>query len=161
MGRLTVKVPDVGEGVAEVELVSWAVVDGQPVERNQIVAEVMTDKATVEVPSPVDGVIGDLAAAPGDRLLVGEPLFRLEVEGEGDEEVEATVDEGAGVAADTGTVSGAVDPGTTADARAASGSTPADARPSRSTAPDTGRASGRPGRDRSVGRLPGRGDRPG
>ncbi len=92
MGRLTVKVPDVGEGVAEVELVSWAVAEGQPVERNQIVAEVMTDKATVEVPSPVDGVMGALAATAGDRLLVGEPLFQLQVEGEGDDEVEAEVE---------------------------------------------------------------------
>jgi len=92
VGRLTVKVPDVGEGVAEVELVSWAVAEGQPVERNQIVAEVMTDKATVEVPSPVDGVMGALAATAGDRLLVGEPLFQLQVEGEGDDEVEAEVE---------------------------------------------------------------------
>ncbi|MEL6981264.1 MAG: 2-oxo acid dehydrogenase subunit E2, partial [Actinomycetota bacterium] len=96
MGRLTVKVPDVGEGVAEVELVSWAVAEGQPVERNQIVAEVMTDKATVEVPSPVDGIIGDLAATAGDRLLVGEPLFQLDVEGEGDDEVDADVGGDAG-----------------------------------------------------------------
>ncbi len=85
MGRLTVKVPDVGEGIAEVELVSWAVDDGQPVERNQIIAEVMTDKATVEVPSPADGVVDGLTAAVGDVLLVGSPLFALEVEGEGGE----------------------------------------------------------------------------
>lgn len=89
MGRVTIKVPDVGEGVAEVELVGWAVAEGQTVERNQIVAEVMTDKATVEVPSPLDGTIGALAGAPGDRLLVGERLFVLEVEGQGDTEVEA------------------------------------------------------------------------
>lgn len=89
MGRLTVKVPDVGEGVAEVELVSWAVTDGESVARNQIVAEIMTDKATVEVPSPIDGVVGGLSAVAGDRLLVGEPLFLLEVDGRDDEEVEA------------------------------------------------------------------------
>jgi 2-oxoisovalerate dehydrogenase E2 component (dihydrolipoyl transacylase) len=89
MGRLTVKVPDVGEGVAEVELVSWAVAAGQPVERNQIVAEVMTDKATVEVPSPVDGIVRALSGDAGDKLLVGESLFVLEIEGEGDQEVAA------------------------------------------------------------------------
>jgi 2-oxoisovalerate dehydrogenase E2 component (dihydrolipoyl transacylase) len=89
MGRLTVKVPDVGEGVAEVELVAWSVERSQTVERNQIVAEVMTDKATVEVPSPVDGVVLALAGDPGDRLLVGESLFVLEIEGEGDTEVDA------------------------------------------------------------------------
>ncbi|MEM9565392.1 MAG: dihydrolipoamide acetyltransferase family protein, partial [Actinomycetota bacterium] len=99
MGRLTVKVPDVGEGVAEVELVSWAVTPGQPVERNQIIAEVMTDKATVEVPSPVDGVVDALSGDAGDRLLVGEPLFVLAVDGEGDTEVDADPDGGAEAAA--------------------------------------------------------------
>lgn len=82
MGQLTIKVPDVGEGIAEVELVSWSVAEGQPVTRNQIVAEVMTDKATVEVPAPVDGVVGALTGGVGDVLLVGSPLFTLEVEGE-------------------------------------------------------------------------------
>ncbi len=111
MGRLTVKVPDVGEGVAEVELVSWAVAPGQTVERNQIIAEVMTDKATVEVPSPVDGVVGTLSGQAGDRKLVGEPLFVLEVEGEGDTAVDAvTADTGAtsdtGTAAETATATG-------------------------------------------------------
>jgi len=103
MGRLTVKVPDVGEGVAEVELVSWAVADGQPVERNQIVAEVMTDKATVEIPSPVDGIVRTLSGDVGDKLLVGEALFVLEIEGEGDQEVAAEAVSVAGEA----TVAGA------------------------------------------------------
>ncbi|MGB5758162.1 MAG: biotin/lipoyl-containing protein, partial [Acidimicrobiales bacterium] len=79
MSRLTVKVPDVGEGVAEVEIVSWAVSEGQEVERNQIIAEVMTDKATVEVPAPVDGVVRAMVGAVGDILLVGSPLFALDV----------------------------------------------------------------------------------
>jgi 2-oxoisovalerate dehydrogenase E2 component (dihydrolipoyl transacylase) len=82
MGQLTIKVPDVGEGIAEVELVSWSVAEGEPVTRNQIVAEVMTDKATVEVPAPIDGVVGVLTGGVGDVLLVGSPLFTLEVEGE-------------------------------------------------------------------------------
>lgn len=85
MGTLTVKVPDVGEGVAEVELVSWQVAEGQTVTRNEIIAEVMTDKATVEVPSPVDGVVQSLAGGIGDVLLVGSPLFSLQVDGEGGE----------------------------------------------------------------------------
>ena len=79
MSRLTVKVPDVGEGVAEVEIVSWAVSEGQEVERDQIIAEVMTDKATVEVPAPVDGVVRAMVGAVGDILLVGSPLFALDV----------------------------------------------------------------------------------
>ncbi len=76
-GTFTVKVPDVGEGVAEVEIVSWAVGVGDTVARLQTVAEVMTDKATVEVPSPVDGVVTELGGAVGDVLLVGSPLIHL------------------------------------------------------------------------------------
>lgn len=82
MADLTVKVPDVGEGIAEVELVSWAVAEGQVVSRNDVIAEVMTDKATVEVPAPSDGVVGSLAGQVGDILLVGSPLFSLQVDGE-------------------------------------------------------------------------------
>ncbi|MDH3303285.1 MAG: 2-oxo acid dehydrogenase subunit E2 [Acidimicrobiia bacterium] len=76
-GSFVVKVPDVGEGVAEVEIVSWSVGVGDTVARLQTVAEVMTDKATVEVPSPVDGVVAELGGAVGDVLLVGSPLIRL------------------------------------------------------------------------------------
>ncbi len=76
-GSFIVKVPDVGEGVAEVEIVSWSVAVGDTVSRLQTVAEVMTDKATVEVPSPVDGVVAELGGAVGDVLLVGSPLIRL------------------------------------------------------------------------------------
>ncbi len=76
-GSFTVKVPDVGEGVAEVEIVSWAVAVGDTVARLQTVAEVMTDKATVEVPSPVDGVVTELGGQVGDVLLVGSPLIHL------------------------------------------------------------------------------------
>ncbi len=79
---LTVKVPDVGEGIAEVELVSWAVTEGETVARNQIVAEVMTDKATVEVPAPIDGVVQGLTGAVGEILLVGSPLFAMDPGGE-------------------------------------------------------------------------------
>ncbi len=76
-----VKVPDVGEGVAEVELVSWQVEIGQTIRRREMVAEVMTDKATVEVPSPVDGTIASLGGTVGDVLAVGSVLFVLHVDG--------------------------------------------------------------------------------
>lgn len=82
MSRLVVKVPDVGEGVAEVELVSWSVATGDEVTRHQVVAEVMTDKATIEVPAPVDGVVAAVACGIGDKLLVGEELFQLETDAE-------------------------------------------------------------------------------
>ncbi|MEM9650506.1 MAG: dihydrolipoamide acetyltransferase family protein [Actinomycetota bacterium] len=111
MGRLTIKVPDVGEGIAEVELVSWSVAEGQEVLRNQIIAEVMTDKATVEVPAPVDGVVGALNGGVGEILLVGSPLFTLQVEGDGDETVDAEVADGTGVG---GTTTGGPAPGSTA-----------------------------------------------
>lgn len=89
MDHLTIKVPDVGEGIAEVELVAWSVAVGETVTRNQMVAEVMTDKASVEVPAPIDGVIGELTGGVGDVLLVGSPLFTLQVEGATDEIPEA------------------------------------------------------------------------
>lgn len=84
MGRHVVRVPDVGEGIAEVELVGWSVAVGDAVERNQVLAEVMTDKANVEIPSPVTGVIASLHGAPGDTMSVGLDLIELSVVG-GDE----------------------------------------------------------------------------
>lgn len=53
MGEFTIKMPDVGEGVAEAELVEWHVKPGDPVREDMVLAAVMTDKATVEIPSPV------------------------------------------------------------------------------------------------------------
>ena len=80
MGVHVIKVPDVGEGIAEVELVSWSVSIGDTVRRNQILAEVMTDKANVEIPSPSDGVIAGLTGAVGEILAVGSPLIEMTVE---------------------------------------------------------------------------------
>ena len=82
MGEFTLKMADIGEGVAEVELVSWLVKIGDPVREDQMVAEVMTDKATVEIPSPKDGVVTWLAGEAGDKIAVGSPLLKLEVAGE-------------------------------------------------------------------------------
>jgi len=62
MGQHVIKMPDIGEGIAEVELVGWKVGVGDAVSEDQIVAEVMTDKATVEIPSPVAGTVLALAA---------------------------------------------------------------------------------------------------
>jgi 2-oxoisovalerate dehydrogenase E2 component (dihydrolipoyl transacylase) len=76
-----VKVPDVGEGVAEVELVAWSVAPGEEVNRNQVLAEVMTDKANVEIPSPVNGTVAAIHGAVGATLAVGTPLIELEVAG--------------------------------------------------------------------------------
>jgi len=89
MGTRIIKLPDVGEGVAEAELVEWHVEVGQSVLEDQLLAAVMTDKATVEIPSPVAGTVVALGAEVGGVLAVGAELVRLEVADEGNEEVVA------------------------------------------------------------------------
>ncbi len=83
MGQHVIKMPDIGEGIAEVELVGWKVGVGDAVAEDQIIAEVMTDKATVEIPSPVAGTVLALGGALGETLAVGSALIRLEVVGDG------------------------------------------------------------------------------
>lgn len=82
MADHVIKMPDVGEGVAEAELVEWHVKVGDLVREDSILAAVMTDKATVEIPSPVDGEIVWLGGEIGEVIAVGSPLIRLKVEGE-------------------------------------------------------------------------------
>jgi len=83
MGRFVFKLPDVGEGTAEAELVAWHVKVGDTVAEDQVVADVMTDKATVELTSPVAGVVTALHGEPGQMMAVRGPLAEFEVEGEG------------------------------------------------------------------------------
>ena len=83
MGAHTVKLPDVGEGVAEAELTEWNVEVGTIVQEDDILATVMTDKAAVEIPSPVSGTVQSLGGEVGEVLSVGAPLVVLEVEGDG------------------------------------------------------------------------------
>lgn len=83
MGTFVIKLPDVGEGVAEAELVEWLVEDGQAVREDDVLAAVMTDKATVEIPAPIDGTVMWKGGKIGDVLAVGSPLLKLEVAGEG------------------------------------------------------------------------------
>jgi 2-oxoisovalerate dehydrogenase E2 component (dihydrolipoyl transacylase) len=85
MAEHVIKLPDVGEGVAEAELVEWHVKVGDIVREDAILAAVMTDKATVEIPSPVDGTVAWLGAEIGDTVAVGAPLVRLEVAGGAEE----------------------------------------------------------------------------
>jgi 2-oxoisovalerate dehydrogenase E2 component (dihydrolipoyl transacylase) len=82
MGEHIIKLPDVGEGVAEAELVEWHVKVGDLVREDSVLAAVMTDKATVEIPSPVDGEVLWLGAQIGDTVAVGSPIVRLQVAGE-------------------------------------------------------------------------------
>lgn len=83
MGEYVIKLPDVGEGVAEAELVEWLVDIGANVREDDVLASVMTDKATVEIPSPVEGKIVWQGGKVGEVMAVGSPLVRLEIEGEG------------------------------------------------------------------------------
>ena len=83
MGIHTIKMPDIGEGIAEVELVAWHVKVGDMVSEDQILADVMTDKATVEIPSPVAGKVLSLGGAVGQVMAVGSAVIHIEVEGAG------------------------------------------------------------------------------
>jgi len=83
MGIHAIKMPDIGEGIAEVELVAWHVKVGDVVAEDQILADVMTDKATVEIPSSVAGTVLALGGAVGQVMAVGSEVIRIEVEGAG------------------------------------------------------------------------------
>lgn len=81
---ITFKLPDLGEGLTESEVVTWQVSEGDRVELNQTLAEVETAKAVVELPSPYEGVIRKLHAGAGETVLVGAPLIDFDVEDDGD-----------------------------------------------------------------------------
>ncbi len=83
MGTHVIRVPDIGEGIAETEIAEWLVAPGDLVAEDQPLVAVMTDKATVEIPSPVAGRVLALAAGAGATLAVGAELVRLEVAGAG------------------------------------------------------------------------------
>ena len=91
MGSYIIKTPDIGEGIAEVELVAWHVKPGDEVHTDQLLADVMTDKATVEIPSPVSGTVVALNGAVGQVVAVGSELIRLEVAGAGNVKANAAV----------------------------------------------------------------------
>jgi len=83
MGTHYYKLPDIGEGVVEAEITAWHVAIGDTVSEEDPIADAMTDKATIELTSPVDGVITSIACEEGDMLAVGAVLVTLEIEGEG------------------------------------------------------------------------------
>lgn len=80
MGQYSFKLPDIGEGTAEAEIATWRVKVGDRVEEDQPLVDMMTDKATVELTSPVAGVVQSVAAAPGQKAAVGSVLVVLETE---------------------------------------------------------------------------------
>ncbi|WP_460163991.1 dihydrolipoamide acetyltransferase family protein [Pseudomonas sp. S2_F03] len=83
MGTHVIKMPDIGEGIAEVELSVWHVKVGDMVVEDQVLADVMTDKAMVDIPSPVHGKVIALGGVPGEVMAVGSILISIEVEGAG------------------------------------------------------------------------------
>jgi 2-oxoisovalerate dehydrogenase E2 component (dihydrolipoyl transacylase) len=96
MGERIIKLPDVGEGIAEAELVEWHVKIGDIVREDDLLAAVMTDKATVEIPSPVEGEVTWVGAEVGDTVAIGSAIVKLKVAGEGGAAAEQSVaDEGA------------------------------------------------------------------
>jgi len=83
MSNYLIEVPDIGEGIAEVEVVEWSVALGDTIEEDDVLCVVMTDKATVEIPSPVDGILTWQACQAGDMIAVGADFVKLQVEGDG------------------------------------------------------------------------------
>ncbi|TPG20957.1 2-oxo acid dehydrogenase subunit E2 [Sphingomonas koreensis] len=81
MSRFTFKLPDIGEGISEAEIVAWHVAVGDRVEEDQQIADMMTDKATVEMESPVSGTIVELAGEVGDQVSIGAALVVIETDG--------------------------------------------------------------------------------
>lgn len=84
MGKFVFKLPDIGEGIAEAEIVAWHVAVGDRIEEDQPLADMMTDKATVEMESPVAGIVTAVAGEAGDVIAIGSMLVEIQTETEGD-----------------------------------------------------------------------------
>ncbi len=82
MARFTFKLPDIGEGISEAEIVAWHVAVGDTVAEDQQIADMMTDKATVEMESPVAGTVVELAGEVGDQIAIGAMLVVIETDGD-------------------------------------------------------------------------------
>jgi 2-oxoisovalerate dehydrogenase E2 component (dihydrolipoyl transacylase) len=93
MARFTFRLPDIGEGIAEAEIVAWHVKVGDRVEEDQQVADMMTDKATVEMESPVSGTVVELAGEVGDQVAIGSALMVVETDGEAEDTQEPPEDQ--------------------------------------------------------------------
>ena len=75
------RLPDIGEGVAEGEIVRWLVAEGATVREDDLLVEVLTDKANIEIPSPVNGVLAKILAQSGRTVKVGEVIALIETAG--------------------------------------------------------------------------------
>jgi len=113
------ELPDVGEGVAEGEIVVWHAEPGDHVTEDEVLAEVETDKAVVDLPAPVDGVVAELRADPGDMVPVGDVVVLIDTEADDKDTVDTEADDGSPSAGDTADTTGAKtapDTGDTTDA---------------------------------------------
>ncbi len=88
MAKFTFNLPDIGEGIAEAEIVAWHIKLGDRIEEDQPVADMMTDKATVEMESPVSGIVTAVAGAEGDVIPIGSMLVEIETDGEAESEID-------------------------------------------------------------------------
>src|ERR1019366_9743998 len=79
VSQFVFKMPDLGEGTVEAEIVAWHTKPGDLVQEDQVIVEVMTDKAAVEVPAPVGGRVVSITGEPGDKVAVGSPFIVFEL----------------------------------------------------------------------------------
>jgi 2-oxoisovalerate dehydrogenase E2 component (dihydrolipoyl transacylase) len=116
MGKYIFRLPDIGEGIAEAEIVAWHVKVGDRIEEDSPLADMMTDKATVEMESPVTGVIREVAGDVGDTVAIGSPLVVIETEGGEDYEASTVPEVAERIAAET-LDAGAVDRAVAAESK--------------------------------------------
>ncbi|GAA0442530.1 MULTISPECIES: dihydrolipoamide acetyltransferase family protein [Sphingomonas] len=100
MARFSFRLPDIGEGISEAEIVAWHVAIGDRVEEDGRIADMMTDKATVEMESPVAGIVIELAGEPGDSIPIGSTLVVIETEAETESDTVVAENPGVEVATD-------------------------------------------------------------
>ena len=100
MARFSFRLPDIGEGISEAEIVAWHVKIGDRVEEDARIADMMTDKATVEMESPVAGIVIELAGEPGDSIPIGSTLVVIETEAETESDTVVAENPGVEVATD-------------------------------------------------------------
>ena len=131
MTEYTYKMPDVGEGVVEAEVVEWHVKEGDTVTEDQHILDVMTDKATVEIPCAVNGVVKTLVGAPGDVIAVGTVILVIEIDGTPPTEDEAPAQpaEAKSEESDSGEAEAPAEPAPAARTEAATPPAPAAAKP--------------------------------
>jgi 2-oxoisovalerate dehydrogenase E2 component (dihydrolipoyl transacylase) len=100
MARFSFRLPDIGEGISEAEIVAWHVSIGDRIEEDGRIADMMTDKATVEMESPVAGIVIELAGEPGDNIPIGSTLVVIETEAETESDTVVAENPGVEVATD-------------------------------------------------------------